>query len=240
MMRRTKAAVFGPGFYVFPGGRVDPADRDPEMAAFCVGLDDAAASRRLGVERGGLAYWVAAIRECFEEAGVLIAASVGGGALRFDEPAIVQRFAGLRRAVHDGTIGIAALCRDEGLVLSLDHVHCVSHWVTPPGERRRFDTRFLVARAPQAQEPLHDDRETIAGLWIRPVDALHRMRRGEWQLMPPTERNLEFLVEFPNAEALIEAAAARPPPATIAPKLRTDEEGRVHLVYDDDPDYASL
>ena len=240
MMRRTKNAVFGGGFYVFPGGRIDPADRDPEIATVCTGLDDVAASDRLSVDTGGLGYWVAAIRECFEEAGVLLAASPGGEPLRFDEPQVIDRFAGYRHAIHDGTLRLTELCRVENLVLTLADVRYVSHWITPPGERRRFDTRFLVARAPEAQEPLHDDGETIASLWIRPADALDQMRRREWMLMPPTERNLEFLASFDSAGDVMHAAAALPSPPAIRPRLRTDDEGRVHLVYADDPGYEAL
>lgn len=240
MMRRTKNAVFGGGFYVFPGGRIDPADRDPEIATVCTGLDDVAASHRLSLDDGGLGYWVAAIRECFEEAGVLLAASPTGDVLRFDEPARTQRFAEYRHAIHDGTMSLATLCRAENLVLTLADVRYVSHWITPPGERRRFDTRFLVARAPDAQEPLHDDGETIASLWIRPADALDQMERREWMLMPPTERNLEFLAAFDTANGVMHAAATLPPPPAIRPRLRTDDEGRVHLVFADDPGYDAL
>ncbi len=240
MMRRTKNAVFGGGFYVFPGGRIDPADRDPEVAGVCTGLDDIAASHRLSLDHGGLGYWAAAIRECFEEAGVLLAASSDGAALRFDEPAVIDRFAAYRHAVHDGTMSLTELCLAENLVLTLADVRYVSHWITPPGERRRFDTRFLVARAPEAQEPLHDDGETIASLWIRPTDALDQMARREWMLMPPTEHSLKFLASFDSADAVMHAAATLPPPPVIRPRLRTDDDGRVHLVFADDPGYAEL
>src|SRR6186997_3041575 len=81
MLQRTARAAFGPGMYVFPGGRVDGVDGADEIAPFCHGLDDGAASAKLGIDAGGLAYWVAAVRECFEEAGVLLASPRGGGAL---------------------------------------------------------------------------------------------------------------------------------------------------------------
>ncbi len=81
--------------------------------------------------------------------------------------------------MHGGGLRLIDLCADEGLRLAIDDIDYVSHWITPIGERRRFDTRFFVARAPQAQEPLHDDHETIASLWVRPADALARQERGE-------------------------------------------------------------
>ena len=83
--------------------------------------------------------------------------------------------------MHAGERRLVELCTLEGLRLSTDDIHYVSHWVTPVGERRRFDTRFFLARAPQAQEPLHDDHETIASLWVRPVEALARPSGANWR-----------------------------------------------------------
>jgi 8-oxo-dGTP pyrophosphatase MutT (NUDIX family) len=143
---------------------------------------------------------VAAIRECFEEAGVLLARHVDGDVVRFDEPDVAARFELERTAVHDGQRALVDLCTDEGLVLTAGDIHYVSHWITPVGEARRFDTRFFVARAPQAQEPLHDDGETIESLWVRPIDALDRFRSGDLGMFPPTVRNLEFLEAHDTAD----------------------------------------
>ncbi len=234
MMRRTTSAVFGGGFYVFPGGRIDPADRHPDVLAVCAGLDDATASRRLGVTAGGLGYWIAAIRECFEEAGVLLADRVDGSPLRFDDAEVVERFAGHRHAVHDGILRLDALCRAEEVLLTTGRVGYVSHWITPVGTPRRFDTRFLVAHAPPGQDPLHDDGETIASRWIRPSDALDHLHRGEWEMMSPTQRNLEFLADHATADAVMEAAH-RPPRtlSTTSPSPIADDEGRVDPFRDD-------
>jgi 8-oxo-dGTP pyrophosphatase MutT (NUDIX family) len=170
MLRRTLNAVFVGGFYVFPGGAVDPADRHGDVEPWCEGLSDAEASRQLGLDSGGLAYWVAAIRACFEEAGVLLATNAAGDVIRFDDAATEAAYSRHRHAVHDGELRLVDLCRREQLRLITGDIEYVSHWITPVGEPRRFDTRFF-ARAPDAQEPLHDDNETIASLWMRPADA---------------------------------------------------------------------
>ena len=193
MLRRTLDAAFAGGMYVFPGGAVDDADRSADVEAWCDGLTDQQASRMLDVDAGGLAYWIAAIRECFEEAGVLLARRGDGTVVRFDDPAVEQRYLAHRSAVHDGALRLIDLCGADGLRLTTDDIHYVSHWVTPVGERRRFDTRFFLARAPQAQEPLHDDHETIASLWVGPADALARHERGELAMIAPTTKNLELL-----------------------------------------------
>jgi 8-oxo-dGTP pyrophosphatase MutT (NUDIX family) len=239
MLRRTLAAVFAGGMYVFPGGRLDDADASAEVEALS-DLTDVEASGRLDVPSGGLAYWVAAIRECFEEAGVLLA-SRDGEVLRFDEPDVVARFEGYRHRVHDGSLSLAALCRQEGLRLTTSPVQYVSHWITPIGERRRFDTRFFVARAPQAQEPLHDDHETVESLWVRPQDALERCHRGELAMIPPTMKNLEFLVPHATADAALAAATRVGRPPAILPKLRVDADGQVvGVALPSDPDFADL
>jgi 8-oxo-dGTP pyrophosphatase MutT (NUDIX family) len=239
MLRRTLDAVFAGGLYVFPGGAVDDADRHAELEAVCIGRTDAEASALLQVPDGGLAYWVAAIRECFEEAGVLLAVGANG-VVRFDDPAVAERFTGHRHAVHAGTIRLVDLCRQEGLQLDAGGIEYVSHWITPVGERRRFDTRFFVARAPAAQEPLHDDRETIESLWINPAQALAAFDRGELAMIPPTLANLRFLADHDRADAALAAAAVLPPPVTIQPKLAVDEHGKVRVVLPTDPEFDQL
>jgi 8-oxo-dGTP pyrophosphatase MutT (NUDIX family) len=242
MLRRTLDASFAGGMYVFPGGRVDDADHAEELEAICDGLDDAAASAMLGVERGGLAFWVAAVRECFEEAGVLLARPVDDReAVRFDDGEVASRFEAARHDVHAGTLSLTELCEAERLVLTAGAIQYVSHWITPVGESRRFDTRFFVARAPQAQEPLHDEGETIESLWVRPADALARFRAGDLAMIPPTIKNLEFLLPHATADATLEAAGRLARPRPILPKLRVDDDGRVTgIVLPDDPDYTVL
>jgi 8-oxo-dGTP pyrophosphatase MutT (NUDIX family) len=241
MMQRTTTAAFASGMYVFPGGRVDDVDGASELDDLCEGLTDAEASDLLRVPSGGLAYWVAAIRESFEEAGVLLARDERGDFVRLNDPDSQQRFAAARHAVHDGALSLAEFCRQEGLRLAVDTISYVSHWVTPVGEKRRFDTRFFVAVAPPAQDLMHDDKETIASLWVTPTDALGRAERGELAMIPPTVANLQFLAPHHSTSAAVAAAQTIGVPTPIVPKLRYGSDGRVvEVLFPDDPDYANL
>src|SRR5207244_1992042 len=127
-------------------------------------------------------YWVAAIRESFEEAGVLLAYRLDGEVVRLDDPVVEARFREHRHAVDTGGRRLVDVCAAENLRLAVDGMHYFSHWITPEGAPRRYDTRFFVARAPAGQVPLHDDRETIANTWIGPEEALERHRRGDFEL----------------------------------------------------------
>lgn len=242
MLRRTFNAAFASGMFVFPGGKVDDVDGVDEIAELCDGLTDAHASSLLGIANGGLAYWVACIRECFEEAGVLLARhEATGDVVRFDDPATAKRFEAERENIHDGSVALLDLCEREGLRLTTDDIHYVSHWITPMGEKRRFDTRFFIARAPQAQEPLHDDGETIESFWISPQEAIERAHEKDLMLMPPTKANIEFLLPFKTADEVLEAASKVGMPQTILPKLKIDSDGRVlGIAMPGDPDYAAL
>jgi 8-oxo-dGTP pyrophosphatase MutT (NUDIX family) len=214
MLRRTLAAVFGSGMYVFPGGRVETTDGDD-------------------VER---AHRLAAIRECFEEAGVLLAVDADGVMVTDDHPVM-----SMRSGVNDGSIDLFTQCSAHRLRPWIDELVWVSHWITPIGEQRRFDTRFYVVPAPPSQRSTHDDGETIDSLWTRPADALARAEAGELTMMPPTVKNLQFLARFDSVEAVMDAARAMPPPSVILPKLRHADDGRLlGVVLPDEAGYAEL
>ena len=240
MLQRTLAAVFAKGMYVFPGGRVDANDNEEQLEAICDGLDDEEASALLGIPNGGLSYWVAAIRECFEEAGVLLARPTNSNELvRFDTDSVLQnRFNIARHAIHDSNMSLVELCATENLRLVTNNIHYVSHWITPLGEPRRFDTRFFIARAPEAQEPLHDDNETIASLWVSPIEALERHARGDLAMISPTTSNLQFLAPYGSTTDALNAAKKIGTPTAILPKLKTDAEGKViGIAMPGDADY---
>jgi 8-oxo-dGTP pyrophosphatase MutT (NUDIX family) len=227
MVRRAVGSAFAGGMYVFPGGRVDDADAEASVGEYVDGLDDATASACLGVQSGGLAFWVAAIRECFEEAGLLLAQPVVSG------------LGEERSAVHRGDLTMVDLCRRRGVRLDAGALRYVSHWVTPVGETsRRFDTRFFLAAAPEGQDGRHDDAELDDSRWIDPAAALAAAGKRELMLMPPTEHNLRFIVGCSSVvEALARADAAGPPPR-IEPRIRRGADGKmVGIVLPDDPDY---
>jgi 8-oxo-dGTP pyrophosphatase MutT (NUDIX family) len=228
MLQRTLSAAFARGQFVFPGGRVDHADHGVEFEPVCDVIDDIAASRRLGVPTGGLAWLVAAIRECFEEAGVLLARRADEShVVRFDDPDTIARFEAHRHAVHTGQRSLVDVCVDERLLLLVDRLQLVDRWLTPLGERRRFDTRFFVAPAPESQTPLHDDGETIASRWIRPHDALEAFAAGELQMFPPTVMCLRRLTPHATVAAALEAASAVGVPPLVEPRLVLSDDERV-------------
>ena len=239
MLRRNLNSDFVGGAYVFPGGAVDDHDCHENLDPVCCGRSDSEASAQLGMERGGLAFWVAAIRECFEEAGVLLAYDESGVVIRLDQPAIATRFVEHRHAVDSGSRRLVEICADERLQLAVDCMYYFSHWITPEGAPRRYDTRFFVARAPDAQEPLHDDREVIANVWIRPAEALERHRAGEFDLIFPTMRSLQALARFGTADDVLHAAAAIQAVPTILPRI-VEDHGGYRIVLPGDPGYDDI
>lgn len=239
MVRRNLQSDFVGGAYVFPGGAVDASDRSFAACAVCRGRDDVEASRRLGVEAGGLAFWVAAARECFEEAGVLLAADAAGEVVGFGDPEVAGRFVEHRRAVDDGRMPLADVCAAESLALDVGAMAYFSHWITPVGPPRRYDTRFFVARAPTAQEPLEDDREVIAKLWVRPADALARHEAGELEMILPTLRNLSALARYRSSDEAVEAAEALDEVPAVLPRI-VERDGRPQILLPGDDGYADL
>jgi 8-oxo-dGTP pyrophosphatase MutT (NUDIX family) len=237
MVRRNLRSAFIGGGYVFPGGAVDPADGGAEAEDCCAGRSDRVASELLGLPSGGLAYWVAALRECFEEAGILLAYPADGGSLLslIDQPA-AARFLVHRAEVNDGHRRFLDVCRAEGLRLAVDQVHYFAHWITPEGAPRRFDTRFFVAAAPAGQTAAHDAAETIADEWVRPADALARHREGEIEMMLPTIHTLQAMGGFDNAADLVAAAAAAGKVPTNEPKVIIEGRG-ARILLPGDPGY---
>ncbi len=203
MMKRPGAGDF-PDLHVFPGGKVDEADFAPELVA---GLDADDADRQLGLSAGGLRYWVAAIRECFEECGVLLAYR-DGVPLRWIDEGEVSRFHGYRQQLIDGELSMLELCRLEHLRLAADRVRYFSHWITPEQAPRRFDTRFFIASMPAEQQTLAHQRETAADEWVRPRDALAAAEEGHWRMIAPTVTSLGSIAGFADVKSMLAAVAA--------------------------------
>lgn len=240
MLRRHLNSVFLGGAYVFPGGAVDEHDRHVDLDAVCDGRSDTAASELLGLDppRGGLAFWVAAIREAFEEAGVLLAYGADGTILDWTDPSVAARFAEHRRAVDSGERRLVDVCVDEGLQLAVDAMHYFSHWITPVGPPRRFDTRFFVAKAPEGHTYLHDDRETIDNTWVRPADAIGMQERGEVDIIFPTLRSLDAISRFATTDELLAAASAIEHVPTMLPRVVNDHDG-MRILLPGDQGYES-
>jgi len=240
MLKRNLASEFVAGAYVFPGGSVDPADHGDAAEELCRGLDDVQASDMLGIGSGGLAFWVAALRECFEEAGILLAlprdAADGTQLLDTTDPAERARFEAHRLEINEGRKGLLEVCREESLVLAADTVHYVSHWITPELAPRRYDTRFFVTAAPPGQVAHHDDGETIATIWVRPHDALARFEAGEIELLPPTVDNLGKLALHTSTQKVLEWARAVTVIPTILP-IVLFEDGRLLILRPGDDGY---
>lgn len=237
MERRHLETDFVGGAYVFPGGRVDAADSLPD--SLCRGLDDAQASAKLGLTEGGLSFWVAAVRECFEEAGVLFAYDRSGELIDLHDERAAASYAGHRDALNRNELTLGTLAELEGLVLATDRIAYWSHWITPEGMPRRYDTRFFVAEMLPRQTAVHDDGELTSSAWVRPAEAIERALAHEWMIILPTLKNLDQLARFPSAKAAVEAAQAQTEVTCIVPRvLERDGHARVVLPGDDGYDEA--
>lgn len=232
MLRRNARSTWVGGAYLFPGGAVDAEDLSGAAAGYCSGRDDAEASRLLGVGAGGIGSFVAAIRECFEEAGLLLALGPGGP-LDFGDPEVADRFDASRRKLNARATTFLEICAAESLTLDLGRLGYFSHWITPEGSPRRYDTRFFVAELPKGQIALHDDTEVVDSIWIEPRAALERHKAGEIDMLFPTMKNLQAIARFDRASALLEATAASEVP-TIEPRITVDEAGGVRILLPGD------
>lgn len=209
MMQRHANTIFAGGMWVFPGGSVDADDDSRDYQAISKHRTDEEASQLMGLQSGGLAFYVAAIRESFEEAGIMLAIHKdSAGQVDLSDPATAARFESYRDEVNDGSRDFIEVVRRENLLLDVAAMHYVAHWITPEGPPRRFSARFFVARMPDGQTPLHDNRETVHAEWLSPDTILERFEQEEMVLMTPTLRMIKSLALFRSAHDVIEAAAA--------------------------------
>ena len=202
MVKRPGTGDF-PDLYVFPGGKVDEDDWQPDL---CPDLADSDASVRLGLDAGAIRYWVAVARECFEEVGVLLARDANG----IHVPDVNQRVlqAQLRGKLLSSEMSWAEVLQAQNLSIASERLVYFSHWLTPPSVPRRFDTRFFLAALPEGQVALADTEETISGQWVSPSTALQLHKDGQWQMIGPTLSSLETLAQYATAEeALAEVTA---------------------------------
>lgn len=202
MVKRSKRPPFG-NLYVFPGGKIDESDKDLNITNFCNGLNDEQASIKLGVNEGGLSYWVACVRECFEEVGILLAKKNNGQELDLNG-ADKHKFDNYRRMLLENKISLFEICKKENLSLNLNNIEPFSHWITPEIEIKRFDTRFFIAYIPAKQTERHDGNELTDSVWISPKKALDRSLNGEMPMIMPTISNLQQCLEFDSGQKLLE------------------------------------
>jgi 8-oxo-dGTP pyrophosphatase MutT (NUDIX family) len=217
MVVRHHQIDFASGALVFPGGSLDPDDRviadNPGLYAGAENLEAAAVALR-----------VAALRETFEECGILLARPQGSNALvsAAQADAIAQTH---RKALAAGETAFSAILAEAGLVLALDLLTPFAHWITPEGLPKRFDTHFFLAIAPPDQVGAHDGHESVDSIWVAPADAVAGSKTGKFTLVFATERNL---IKLGRARSAAEAIALAKSGAivTVLPKLTRHETGR--------------
>ncbi|MDM0024666.1 MBL fold metallo-hydrolase [Variovorax saccharolyticus] len=193
MTRRSASASFAPGAYVFPGGRIDEGDTTAR----------AIATRRRTQSRVQLTQAIAAVRESFEELGVLLAHHADG------RPVSAEEVAAMDRSTASTTVAFADQCAQRGLQLSTDRIFTFAHWITDRDLPKRFDVPFLVAKMPEGQTPTADETEQFEPCWVRPADALQRHAAGSFFMIFPTVRTLERMVAYPTVDAVLDACAHR-------------------------------
>jgi 8-oxo-dGTP pyrophosphatase MutT (NUDIX family) len=220
MVERHREVDFVAGALVFPGGKVEASDMDPRLAPRCPGS--------YGLDPAGLTLRVAAIRETFEECGVLLAREPGASELLAAGRllAIEERH---RAALAAGSIGLAEIAVEEDLELATEALVPFAHWITPEAMPKRFDTHFFLAAAPAHQLAAHDGGESVDSVWTTPAAALEAGRERRRSIIFPTLLNLRKLGRSASvAEAL--AAARRARIVTVLPRLEAGPDGpRVHI-----------
>lgn len=218
MVRRDPNARFAADAFVFPGGTLQADDRLRGGERPCSGLTRSEAHRRLS-ERGGdppespaesLGLHVAAVRELFEEAGILLARHVDGGAGAWLSPDVCEVLAGLRPLIQERQRLLADVVSDLGLELAPEELIYFSHWITPESSPRRFDTRFFMIEDRPGQTASHCGVETVDGVWITPAEALDRFEAGEITLVSVTVDHLRVLKNYASTAELLAFARSKP------------------------------
>jgi 8-oxo-dGTP pyrophosphatase MutT (NUDIX family) len=217
MMVRHYEIDFNSGALVFPGGSVDKGDQEiiarPELYSGGEGLD-----------AGALSFRIAAIRETFEESGILLARAAGSKVL-IDARRASQIEAASRAALCEGKTTFAKVITANGLLLALDELVPYAHWITPEGVPKRFDTWFFLAAAPPEQAGAHDGKESTDSIWLSPREALAGGESGRFKLPFPTTRNLIRLGKQPDVKAALDDARGKSV-VTVMPVMTRLNGGR--------------
>lgn len=232
MVRRVIQSDFMPDVYVFPGGSASQDDVAAELAeGVCAPVAQSAADPegRTALGKGTRA---SAIRELFEEAGILLAYRAGAILSITDEQ--VAHFDTYRQAFQQRNGSLVELAHAENLMYATDHLGYFAHWITPEGLPKRFDTHFFVTIAPAEQQAAHDRLETSEGIWISPAEALARCERNEFPLVFATIHQLRELSAFDSVQATLQYTAAQHVPTRLPVLVQGDGGARVHLPEDED------
>jgi len=229
LLRRVQSMAFAAGRYVFPGGSVDPRDADADVP--WAGPPAAGWAAALTADEPlARALVCAAVRETFEEAGILLAGPDDETVAALD-----GTWGTARESLLDRSASLSELLTSKGLRVRADLLRPWAHWVTPEIEPRRYDTRFFVAALPAGQEPLHFAGESDRAEWVRPTDALARQATGEIGMLPPTAFTLAELAEFGSVAEVMAAAQARDV-RRVLPKIIVTAED-VMLLLPGEPGY---
>ena len=213
LARRHQKQTFMAGAYVFPGGQLEETDNDPQLENYIKTADVFDPCRLLqdsslpGEE--ALGFFIAAIRETFEEAGILLGGKTTGNFVSFHNEKVLKRFNDYRRELNSSQITLAEIARKENIFLFPDTLIPYSHWITPDFEKKRFNTRFFLAKLPPGQTPLADAMELTESLWVTPQEALKMHIEQKIILMPPTLKTIEELFVFRNIDELFSAAKTK-------------------------------
>jgi 8-oxo-dGTP pyrophosphatase MutT (NUDIX family) len=233
LLRRSASMSFAPGAFVFPGGSTDPRDEMFDDSAW-IGPPPREWAERLRCDEPiARALVCAAVRETFEESGVLLAGTGAGPVVSDTGSADWETD---RAALLDRSMSLAAMMSRRSLVLRSDLLQLWAHWITPEVESRRFDTRFFVAAMPLGQQTRDVGGESDRVLWTRPEEALDAQRQQEMSLMPPTQSALTDIAQFATVADVMAAAKERDVEAVL-PKVILDANDRIRFLLPHDPDY---
>lgn len=233
LLRRTRTMAFAAGMYVFPGGSVDPRDETLSDDAWA-GPPPAAWSALLSADEAlTKALVCAAVRETFEESGVLLA---GSGPDDVVADTTGEDWETDRAALVDRSLSFAAMLDRRGLVLRADLLRPWAHWITPEVEPKRYDTRFFVAALPTGQRTRDVGGEADRVAWVRPADALAAADSGEMGMLPPTAFTLSELATYDDVAAVLEAGTARDV-KPVLPKIVLGDDDDARLLLPHDTDY---
>ena len=206
MILRPEAMEAYAGYSVFPGGKLAPEDQDPESISACAAATAALAPRLVpedGAPGRALAHWVAAIRELFEEAGVLFCERPDGKPVDLGDGQLHLRLAGYRERLQRREVRLPEILKAEGWRLRTEALWYLCRWTTPSTNPRRFDAKFFLAPLPPGQQAAGGGREVDAGMWLSPAAVIGAYERGRIKLRTPTIVTLRYLAQFPTYEGLI-------------------------------------